>query len=98
MRSETQLGFEGWFAQHAAVLTALGLWTAGLALGGASVWRVHEASAATDESSEASSGDEAAPGETSAGSADREDTIFMPMDVIVGRNTAAPVAALTQKP
>lgn len=72
MRTETQFGSEGWFPQRAAVLTALGLWTAGFALGGASAWRMHDASAATDDGNEPSSGAEAAQRETPADTAEPE--------------------------
>jgi hypothetical protein len=100
MRSETQLvGLQGWFSQRAAVLTALGLWTAGFALAGASAWRMqHDASAATDDGDEASSGVEAARLETPADTAEPEGAIFMPLDVIVGRDTPALGAVLMQKP
>jgi hypothetical protein len=98
MRSETQLGLEGWFPQRAAVLTALGLWTAGFALGGASAWRMHHASAATDDGNEPSSWAEAAPRETPTDTAEPQGTLFMPVDVIVGGNTPATGAMLMQKP
>jgi hypothetical protein len=98
MRSETQLGFEGWFAQRAAVLTALGLWTAGFALGGASTWRMHRASAAVDDGNEPTSWAEAAPRETPADTVDPEGTLFMPIDVVVGRSAPATGVVLMQKP
>jgi hypothetical protein len=96
MRSETQLGWEGWLPQRAAVVTALGLWMAGFALGGASAWRMHRASAVTDDGNESSGWAEAAPRETPADNADQEVTLFMPVDVIVGRD--APGAMMMQKP
>jgi len=98
MRSETQLGLEGWFPQRAAVLTALGLWMAGFALGGASAWHLHAAPAATDDGDEPSSGAEAALRETPAETAEPEGVVFMPLDLIVGRETPAPGAVLMQKP
>ncbi len=98
MRSETKLGLGGWFPQRAAVLTALGLWTAGFALGGASAWRMHDASAATDDGNEPSSGAAVALRETPADTAEPEGEIFMPLDVIVGRDTPAPVGVRIIRP
>jgi hypothetical protein len=79
------------------MLTALGLWTAGFALGGASAWRMHHA-AATDDGNEPSSWAEAAPRDTPADTAEPQGTLFMPMDIIVGRDTPAKGAVLMQKP
>jgi len=98
MRSEMQVGLEGWFPQRAAMLTALGLWMAGFALGGASAWHLHAASAVIDDGDEPSSGAEAALRETPAATAEPEGAIFMPLDVIVGCETPAPSAVLMQKP
>ena len=99
MRFGTQLGLGGWFPQHPAVVTALGLWTAGFALAGASAWRMHHAAVATPDRNEPPSWAVAAQsGAPAEDTAEPEGTLFMPADVIVGRRTPRVGVVLMQKP
>jgi hypothetical protein len=97
MRYETKLGLGGRFPQRAAVVTALGFWTAGLVLAGASALRMHH-DAARDAGNEPPIWAAAAPSETLDDSAEPEGTLFLPMDVIEGHGTPRAGVMLMQKP
>jgi hypothetical protein len=103
MRSIRHFGFEGWLPRRAAPLTAIGLWVAGFALGGASAWRMQHPITVTDERRETPTSFAApapgmscdnAPTDTPADTAESEDAVLIPEDVIVGRKT--PIIGITQ--
>jgi hypothetical protein len=80
------------------MMTALGLWTTGFALAGASAWRMHQATAATYHGAEPPDWAVAAPGEERADTAEPEGILDMPTDVIVGRRTPDTGVMSMQKP
>jgi hypothetical protein len=104
MRSGTQFGFEDWLPRRAALLTALGVWTAGFALAGASAWRMQHPTG-TDEMNETFSSAAAtscascdnAPSDAPADTTESKGVVFMPEDGIVARATPR-IGAQLQKP
>jgi hypothetical protein len=78
------------------MMTALGLWTAGFALAGASTWHLHRAAVVHGDTNEPSSC--AAPSEEPADTAEPEGVVFMPTDMIVGRTTPRTGVTMVQKP
>jgi hypothetical protein len=96
MQYAAHLGLGELLPTRAAVLTAVAVWTMGLALAGASAWRMHRATAATYSSAEPTDSAEAAPSEEPAVTAEQGGIVSMPMDVIVGRTTPGVVSM--QKP
>jgi hypothetical protein len=103
MRSTNHFGFEEWLPRRAALLTGVGLWTAGFALAGASAWRMQPPIASADEMRETSTATAAAtpgltcdnaPTDTPVDTAESEGALLIPEDLIVGRNT--PLIGITQ--
>jgi len=78
-------------------MLAIGLWTSGVVLAGASAVRIHHA-AATDADNEPPSWAAAAPKDTGEETAGTEGALVLPTDVIVGRRALRPGMVLMQKP
>jgi hypothetical protein len=103
MRPAKHFGFEEWLRRRAALLTTVGLWTAGFALAGASAWRMQHSITGSDEMRETPTLTAAAtPGmscdnastDTLADTVDLEGALFIPEDLVVGRKT--PLIGITQ--
>jgi hypothetical protein len=96
MNFGTDLGVGAASSQRAAGVTALVLWTAGFALAGAIGLQMHHAATANRDRNEPSSW--AATSEPTADIAEEEGTLYMPVDVIVGRRSPATGVMMMQKP
>ena len=94
MHPATHLGLGEWAPSRAAMVTALGLWTAGFALAGASAWRMHRAVVANWDNSASSS---AAPSEAPTEAVEQDGVVYMPEDVIVA-GTPARGVTMAQNP
>jgi hypothetical protein len=98
MQFAAQLGVGEFVPNRAALVTAVAVWTTGFAIAGASAWRMHQATAATDPSAEAPDVAVAAPSEEPADTAEPEGVVYMPLDVVVGRRTPVTGVMSMQKP
>jgi hypothetical protein len=88
MNSGTTIGRDDeWLPRRGALLTALGLWVAGLALGGASLWRMQHATAEIPERTEGLASESETPTGALDDTAEPDAVMSMPRDVIVAHRT-----------
>jgi hypothetical protein len=89
MNDATMIGRDDeWFPRRGALLTALGVWVAGFALGGASLWRMQHASAGIPEERTEGFISESEPAtEALDDTAEPDAVMSMPRDVIVAHRT-----------
>jgi hypothetical protein len=88
---------EKWLSRRATLQVVIGIWMAGFAVAGATVWRMDHPTARTDETRVISPEIAAAPTEAVSDMAGSETPIFMPVDVIVAHRTPRIGVALRQK-
>jgi hypothetical protein len=99
--------FEKWLPRRATLQVVIGIWVAGFAVAGATVWRMdprtagssdrRHQTARTDETRVISPEVAAAPTEAVSDMAGSESPLFMPVDVIVGHRAPRMGVALRQK-
>jgi len=87
MNSGTKIGRDEWLPRRNALLTALGIWVAGFALGGASLWRMQHATAGIPVGTEGFTSESESPTEALDDTAEPDAVISMPRDVIVAHRT-----------
>ena len=88
--------FEKWLPRRATLQVVIGIWVAGFAVAGATVWRMDHPTARTDET-RVISPEVAAATEAVSDMAESESALFMPVDVIVGHRAPRMGVALRQK-
>lgn len=89
--------FEKWLPRRATLQVVIGIWVAGFAVAGASLWRMDHPSATTDEMRVTSPEVAAAPTEAVTDMARSESSLVMPVDLIVGHRAPRIGVALSQK-
>ena len=89
--------FEKWLPRRATLQVVIGIWVAGFAVAGATVWRMDRPTARRDETRVISPEIAAAPTEAVSDMAGSERPISMPADLIVGHRTPRIGVALRQK-
>ena len=89
--------FEQWLPRRAALQVALGIWTAGFVVAGATAWRMHHPAGGTYDTTGTASDVVETPTEAASESAE-SDRVLMPIDVIVGLRTPKIGVALRRKP
>jgi hypothetical protein len=87
MTSGTEFGRDEWLPRRNALLTALGIWVAGFALGGASLWRMQHATAGISERTEGLTFESETPTEAFDDTPEPDAVMSMPRDVIVAHRT-----------
>ena len=87
MNSGTKIGGREWDPRRVELLTALGIWVAGFALGGASLWRMQHATDGTLERTEGLTSESETPTEALDDTAEPDAVMSMPGDVIVAHRT-----------
>jgi hypothetical protein len=92
------LGFEEWLPRRTALLTALAIWVIGLALAGASAWRMQHPAVRAYETNEAPTPAVATPDEAPAETTESEGAVLLPEDLVVGRRTPTTGVTQLQKP
>src|SRR5579859_18767 len=89
--------FEKWLPRRATLQVVIGIWVAGFAVASATVWRMDNQTARTDETRVIAPEIAAAPTEAVSDMAGWERPLVMPVDLIVGHRTPRIGAALRQK-
>jgi hypothetical protein len=89
--------FEKWLPRRATLQVVIGIWVAGFAVAGASMWRMDHQTARTDEMRVTSPEVAGAPTEAISDMARSERSLVMPVDLIVGHRTPRIGVALSQK-
>ena len=88
--------FEKWLPRRATLQVVIGIWVAGFAVAGASVWRMDRQNARTNEI-RVTSPEAATPTEAVSDMAKSDRPLVMPVDLIVGHGTQRIGVTLSQK-
>jgi hypothetical protein len=84
--------FEQWLPRRPALMVAVGLWVAGFGMAGASAWRMHPQTVGVEMN-----GNGATPIDAVSDTAELEEAVFLPEDVVVGLRTPRIGVTLPQK-
>jgi hypothetical protein len=90
--------FEKWLPPRGTLQVALGIWLAGFVVAGATAWRMHHQTARTQETKATAAEVAATPTDVASDTAESQNTVFMPIDVVRGLRTPKIGVALRQKP